>query len=250
MKDIKAIGFDLFNTLITAQPQALLEAQQRLIASLRTGGLTLDTEAFQQAYKEAAVSFIEEAHRSGRETHNRFWISAALKTQGYDIDPDDRRIATAVETYFSVFPAYCRAIPQTEKMLQSLRGRYKLGLLSNFTHPPAAMQIMQSVGLLPFFDVVLISGALGYRKPHPLVFRRLLGQLGVAAEQVVFVGDDVEADIQGAASAGMQPVWAVHVREQNIASAKMMQPGEAREPGAGVPKVASWRQFTELLATD
>ena len=52
-------------------------------------------------------------------------------------------------------------------MLGELKERYRLGLLSNFTHAPAAKEIIDGVGLASLFDVVLISGDLGYRNPHP-----------------------------------------------------------------------------------
>ena len=90
---IKAIGFDLFNTLMTVHPQAMKEAHQKLFNALLQQGIEVDAVPFTQAYVEAAKHFVEEAHREGRETHNRFWIAEALKSQGYEISPDDSRIA-------------------------------------------------------------------------------------------------------------------------------------------------------------
>jgi hypothetical protein len=63
MLPIKAIGFDLFNTLIMAGPGAVGEALTRLTDNLRAGGLDIDPERFQTVYREAAVRFIKEAHR-------------------------------------------------------------------------------------------------------------------------------------------------------------------------------------------
>ena len=91
-------------------------------------------------------------------------------------------------------------------MLSTLRKVYRLGLLTNFTHGPAAREIIDTLGLNPFFDVVLISGELGYRKPHPFVFRQLIKYLGVEKDQILYVGDDPEPDITGAQKAGLQPV--------------------------------------------
>jgi putative hydrolase of the HAD superfamily len=195
MNHITAIGFDLFNTLITVEPHALDEAMRRLIRNLRQSGLELGDEPFKEAHQEAALRFIEKARQNGRETHNRFWISAALQTQGYDVPPDDLRIAAAVTAYFSAFLKRCHLIPGTKEMLRALRGLYRLGLLTNFTHAPAAREIIDRVGLTPFFDVLLISGDLGYRKPHPLVFRRLIEHLGVEKNQILYVGDDPEPDL-------------------------------------------------------
>jgi len=97
-------------------------------------------------------------------------------------------------------------------MLETLKGKYRLGLLSNFTHAPAALRIIDHMGLSPFFDVVLISGQIGYRKPHPSVFRRLVESLCVNGGETLYVGDDPEADINGALRAGLQPVWFTYAR--------------------------------------
>ena len=125
---IKAIGFDLFNTLIMAGPGAVGEALTRLTDNLRAGGLDLDPERFQTVYREAAVRFIKEAHREGKETHNRFWISAALTEMGHPLSPEDARVAAAVEAYFSAFYAFCRLIPGTDEMLAGLKRQIPPGL--------------------------------------------------------------------------------------------------------------------------
>ena len=247
MHQIKAIGFDLFNTLITADSEALHEAMSRLTDSLQESGLTLDQETFIKAHREAALGFIKETRRHGRETHNRFWISAALETQGYKLQPDDPRIAKAVNAYFSAFPEHCRLIPGTRKMLETLKGLYHLGLLSNFTHGPAAREIIEGVGLTPFFDVVVISGELGYCKPHPLIFHRLIEQLGVKENQTIYVGDDPGPDITGAQGAGLQPVWMTYVRDNDLPVSPSVSLGRAEIPNGEVPRISTWNELLTLL---
>lgn len=247
MNHIKAIGFDLFNTLITVEPQALKEAMSRLVRSLRKSGLAVESEPFKQAHRNAALRFLKEAQRDGRETHNRFWISAALNDQEYSVPPDDDRIAVAVEAYFSAFYEHCHLIPGTTEMLGTLKEQYPLGLLSNFTHGPAAREIIDRVGLNLFFDVVLISGELGYRKPHPLVFRRLVEHLGVDNHLVLYVGDDPEPDITGAQRAGLQPVWTTFVRDHNLPLAPGIPYSTAEGLDDSVPRISTWRDLLSLL---
>lgn len=247
MNQIKAIGFDLFNTLITVEPQTIGEAMRRLLKSLQKGGFALDYESFKQAHRQAALGFLEETRRDGRETHNRFWISTALKSLGYNVPPDDPRIATAVDGYFSAFFPYCHLVPGTREMLGTLRGKYRLGLLTNFTHPPAAREILDRVGLTPLFDVVLISGELGYRKPHPSVFRQLIDHLKVEKNRILYIGDDPESDITGARQAGLQPVWMTYVRDHNIPSAPGVLFKPAQDPDDNVPRVSTWKDLFSFL---
>jgi len=247
MNHIKAIGFDLFNTLVTAEIQTLDEAMRRLIKSLRKSGFELESEQFKEAYREVALEFVKKAREDGIETHNSFWISAALKSQGYNILPDDARIALAVDNYFSAFFLYCHLIPGTKEMLSCLRDVYRLGLLTNFTHGPAVRNIINKLGLSPFFDVVLISGELGYRKPHPFVFHQLIEQLGVRNDQILYVGDDPEPDITGAQKAGLQPVLTTYVRDQNIPSVPGIFFKGEEKLDCKVPRISKWGDLLSLL---
>ncbi|MEA2039287.1 MAG: HAD family hydrolase [Thermodesulfobacteriota bacterium] len=247
MNRISALGFDLFNTLITVEANILGDAVSRLMYSLEQSGLALDHESFKKSHKAIAMRFFERARQDHRETHNRFWISEALESQGYHVLPDDRIIARAVDAYFSAFFQHCRLIPGTEEMLIRLKDRYCLGLLSNFTHPPAAREIIRIVGLEPFFDVVLISGDIGYRKPHPLIFRRFIEHLGVDKDQLVYVGDDPGPDIKGAQQAGIQPVWTTYVLDKNIPFAPGDPSFRGEEPDRSVPRISTWKELLFVL---
>ena len=247
MQNIKSVGFDLFNTLITMEFQALKDALSRLTSSLRENGFAIEHSAFVKAHSEAVLEFLEKTKRDGKESHNRFWISTALAKLGHEVSPENPHISAAVETYFSAFIQYARLIPGTKEMLTSLRQNYRIGLLSNFTHPPAASQIIAEFDLEPFFDVMLISGDLGYRKPHLSVFEALIDQLGVEKEEIAFVGDDPEADVEGARRAGLQPVWTTYVRDNNITPAPGVVGEGLTDPDPSVPRISNWKDLLSLL---
>lgn len=248
MSDIRAIGFDLFNTLITVEPQTLQEAHARLFCSLRESGLPrLEEDAFRKAHRQAAMDHLAECRASGRETHNRFWISAALQAQGYQVSPDEPTIARAVESYFSAFLQYCHLIPDTLEMLQNLKKSYPLGLLTNFTHGPAARNIIDHLGITSFFGIILISGELGFRKPHPSVFLKLIEHFGVETEKILYVGDDPEPDIYGASAVGLQPVWTTYVVDHEIPYARGILTGVPNPPDPSVPRISTWQDLLSLL---
>ena len=248
MQHIQAIGFDLFETLITVHHRARDETMGRLLQSLQTTGLVIAREAFVPAYRAAARRFREAAHTEGKETHNRFWISAALQELGYQVQPEDPRIALAVEAYFSAFIDYAAPIPGTVDMLAALKARYRLGLLSNLTHAPAALRIIDKLGMAPFFDAVLVSGQLGYRKPHPRVFLALLEQLGTPKEQTAFVGDNLDADVRGAQQVGIQPIWMNYMQAEKALEAQGL--ADPLPPAApSVPTVTHWQDLLTLLHT-
>lgn len=249
MQHIQAIGFDLFETLITVHNLvAREETMGRLLQSLQTSGFAIAPEAFPPLYRAAARRFSAAAHQEGKETHNRFWISAALQELGYQVEPEDPCIGLAVEAYFSAFVDYAAPIPGTVDMLARLKTRYRLGLLSNLTHAPAALRIIDKLGMAPFFDVVLVSGELGYRKPHPRVFLALLEQLGTLKEHTAFVGDNLDADVRGAQQVGIQPIWMNYVQAQKALEAPgLTDPLPPATPD--VPTITHWQDLLTLLHT-
>jgi putative hydrolase of the HAD superfamily len=60
-------------------------------------------------------------------------------------------------------------------------------------------------GLETYFDTVICSAIVGYRKPHPQIFQALLQALAIEPSRIAFVGDDWIADIEGATAAGLVP---------------------------------------------
>ncbi len=70
----------------------------------------------------------------------------------------------------------------------------------------------EALGLAPFLDAMVFSDEAGARKPAPAIFLRACGELGVEPAAALYVGDDLEADVQGAAGVGMQTVQAVWFR--------------------------------------
>ncbi len=247
MHDINAIGFDLFNTLVTFSSDAADKAMDCLFLSLRESYPNIERGSFERAHWDAAIHFLEKARQDNKETHNRFWISAALENLGYEASPDHPFVNRAVEAYFSLFPESCRLIPGTREMLESLKGVYRLGLLSNFTHAPAVRDIIEALGIDQFFDVVLISGELGYRKPHPLVFERLVQSLGFEHRQTLFVGDDLGPDISGAKNAGLHPVWMTYARDESKTFFKGLSYEKHKRLEMEVLKISCWNELQSIL---
>jgi putative hydrolase of the HAD superfamily len=96
-------------------------------------------------------------------------------------------------------------VPGVESMLADLRGRYRLGLLTN--GPVVAQRSkLRELGWEDAFDVALVTGELPSGKPDAAAFEALLSELGTDAEETVFVGDDTDADIVGASGAGLTAV--------------------------------------------
>ncbi len=244
---IKAIGFDLFNTLIVARPNTLVEALERLMDSLMGKGIHFKREDFKKLYTQAVISFIQEARKTGKETHNRFWIAKALYELGYPLSPHGPEVASAIEAYFSAFFEYCRLIPGTQEALGILAGNYPLGLLTNFTDAEVGKRLVKHFDLEGFFSAVVISGEIGYRKPHPRTFQVLMAEMGFEASDLVYVGDDPAPDIEGARKAGIRPVWFTYAQDHGVRNIPMAFPTDLTEPNIPVIRVSTWEEFLSLF---
>ena len=263
MERITAIGFDLFDTLVTLENLGFQEAMERLVRELQGQGFAVDSETFLPIYRETASNFMSSAREAGKETHNRFWISAALQQLGHETTPDDARLARVVDAYFSAFLDHAVLLPHTLSALRLLKRHYRLGLLSNFTHPPVVYELLKRFELDDVLDVQLVSGELGYRKPLPVVFDALAERIGVPNAQIAFVGDNLQADIEGAKNAGLWPIhttYAQHyktMQNDGAAAAHTDDPDppawlgdapEARQGGdAEVAQIRSWDDLLRLL---
>jgi HAD superfamily hydrolase (TIGR01549 family) len=207
MPTVKGIGFDLFGTLVLQERFSFDQCLDALFDSLMMSGLQLEKESFVEAYRGVNRRLMAEAMANGTETQNRLWVAGALQALGAAVDPHDPRVEQAVDAYFEPFIRSCQLIPGTEEMLAALVEYCPLALLSNFTHPPAVDEILARLRIQRFFGAILVSGRLGIRKPHPEVFAQLATGLGVAAADVLFVGDELQSDIVGAQRVGMRTVW-------------------------------------------
>jgi putative hydrolase of the HAD superfamily len=98
--------------------------------------------------------------------------------------------------------------------------------------------------------VILISGELGYRKPHPLVFGRLIETLGGNSDQILYIGDDPEPDIIGAQRSGLQPIWTTYVRDHHIALVPGIPYSSPESLNGSVPRISRWSELLDLLGVE
>lgn len=99
-------------------------------------------------------------------------------------------------------PSAWRMFPDVLPTLRALRGKVRLGVLSNFDarlHP-----LLTGHGLDGFFDPVVISSESAACKPEAAIFARASAIAGCAPEKCLLAGDDPLNDWEGAATAGWQ----------------------------------------------
>ena len=77
---------------------------------------------------------------------------------------------------------------------------------------------LRKTGIADLVTACIVSEEFGIRKPDPRIFRHALGRIGATAESTLFIGDNPEDDILGAAGAGMYTAWISLGRSWEITS--------------------------------
>jgi FMN phosphatase YigB (HAD superfamily) len=97
--------------------------------------------------------------------------------------------------------------PERTQVLEALKARYSLGLLSNFDSAETGLKILATHGLRPYFSPIHISEAIGYRKPRREAFLQTAEAMRVTPQEVLCIGDTFALDVVGAKSVGMDAAW-------------------------------------------
>lgn len=96
-----------------------------------------------------------------------------------------------------------QAYPEAASVLRRLSAEgLRLGVISNWD--PGARPLLSSLGLIDYFETVIISSEVGCSKPDERIFRIALDKAGVDASRCLYVGDNYYDDGIGASSVGMR----------------------------------------------
>jgi putative hydrolase of the HAD superfamily len=95
--------------------------------------------------------------------------------------------------------------PDTIPALQQLRACGKrLGIVSNWS--PNCQTLLDDMGLAQYFDFFIVSGVIGIEKPDPRIFDAAVQASGKPITELLYIGDSVFHDVQGAQNAGMDAI--------------------------------------------
>ena len=109
--------------------------------------------------------------------------------------------------FLSAMADICSMLEGAVSLLESLRGKVKLGIVTNgFTQLQEVR--LKRTGLREHFEVLVVSEEVGFAKPHKGIFDHALSLMGnPTPDQVLMVGDTLESDILGGINASFDTCW-------------------------------------------
>lgn len=203
---IKAVFFDLYNTLVGFYPpRQVVQAEAG-----RSFGLDLEPGGILRGYVDAD-NFM--THQNARKHYGRLnsvdqavffarYEQLVLHGAGVEADVDfaGRMWERVQQIPYKLIP-YDDAVPA----LNAIRARgLKTGAISNLDVD--LENLSKELGLGTYLDCKVSSRIAGAEKPDPRIFRFALDRLGVRPEEAIHVGDQYHGDVVGARAAGMGAV--------------------------------------------
>ncbi len=207
MPQAKALITDYIGTLVNARRYTLEASMAKLHSALTEAGFETNLKEFLQAYTKAHEKYRLVRYGELREVTNAVWVSEALRTLGFKVGEDDARMKAALDVFFQAFIDSLELRSCAEKLLRKIAVTCKLGLVSNFTYAPVVHDSLKKLGINEFFNAVVVSEEVGWRKPHKRIFEVALERLGITAGEAIYVGDSPLEDIKGASQAGIKTIF-------------------------------------------
>ena len=172
-------------------------------------GADLDARALEHAFRQAwATAPAREPQDGPRADDDKGWWRAVVENVLAGVLSHEQAAGFDVAAFFeAVYAHFARpgvwyAYPEVYDVLTQLRRKgYLLAIISNFDR--RLYPVLADLGLVDFFDTVVISSEVGADKPDPRIFKHALERLGIQPGQAWHVGDDPKRD-WGAEALGLR----------------------------------------------
>ncbi len=191
---IQALLFDAGGTLVMPNFRRMAEEYERDGISVTADALAraealarLDFERgdFVRSHTDSWISFLQDiARRAG----------VAYAPAAYE----------RLRAYHDTENLWERVIDGTHAALDTLRSRYRLGVISNANG--TVKHLFRRLGLATYFETIIDSAEAGIEKPDVRIFQLALRDLNADAADAAYVGDVYKIDILGARAAGMRAI--------------------------------------------
>ena len=102
--------------------------------------------------------------------------------------------------------------PHLAETMERLREMgIRMGVISNIISHSVVPHFLAEYGIDGYMDCVITSCGTGIRKPDPEIFRVAERKMGLAPEELAYVGDTISRDVRGTRAAG----WRLMIQIRN-----------------------------------
>jgi HAD superfamily hydrolase (TIGR01509 family) len=199
---IKAVLFDMGNTLVKYDYGSPEEVFKKILTSLGFyKSLDEIKKAFLSAEREAEDTNLLSSF--GKIKCEEFWYRwDSLVLKHLKIEENEELPKIIHSRWFDFVDS--TLYPEAKQVLLELKQRgLKIGLIST-AYEEEIQFILEKADLeKTTFDIIVGVDTIRKAKPNPDTFKYAISKLNVKPEEAIFVGDNVEADYEGAEKAGI-----------------------------------------------
>src|SRR5262245_7383934 len=206
LRPLQAVFFDVGGTVLQVRPSV----GHVYAAAAEKLGYPVDPDqinrAFRQAWKRSLLRRREAEYVTSDEVLRDEW--RIIVGESFDGLLPGEAARRAFEDLFEHFagPEPWSLAPRALETFRTLKAEgLVLGVLSNWDS--RLTSILATLGVLDFFDHLVISHAVKVEKPHPLIFEEAARSAGRDRAGLLMVGDSWEQDIAPALALGWRAVW-------------------------------------------
>ena len=207
---IKLALFDLGSTLVYFRgnwDRVVSEAIELMSKEVIRFGYPINQDILNNEYTEALRQYYIDRDIDNIEHSPTKLLNEVLKTH-HEIKLQPQELQQALDIFYDHTGSHWMLDKEAIPMLQQLKDEgYHLGLISNASYSRDVRKQLEKNNLTPFFEQILISADIGYRKPHAIIFQKALDFFIVEPSQAVMIGDTLNADIIGSRRMGMKNIW-------------------------------------------
>tara|TARA_Y100001970_G_scaffold35286_1_gene43565 strand:- start:32891 stop:33583 length:693 start_codon:yes stop_codon:yes gene_type:complete len=193
--------FDLDHTLWDFERNSKLTFQ-KIFSELK---INIPLEHFIKNYKPINLSMWKKYRKNiiSQEELRYVRLKKTFESLNKTIEPNI--INNISKLYIDYLSSYPHLFPGTINVLNELSDKYNLHIITN-GFKNIQYKKLESSGIVKFFKNVFTSEDFGYKKPHPLIFKKALEITDTSPSSAIMIGDSLEVDILGSMQQGMQAI--------------------------------------------
>jgi HAD superfamily hydrolase (TIGR01549 family) len=213
MTSLKLLSLDLFETLVHFKAHDF-DSRSTLINALQKHPEVPEIP-FDDLYSEYyhMVRTNMRNYEIEEEIRNDHILLNIWRNHNIQITPELEQTAlNVIITYFDNVTNLIQPFSGVYETLENLKEKFTLVLLSNHSWAPNGEEVLSHFQLEDYFDKIIFSGKIGYKKPSSKIFDVILKSFPMKRENILHCGDDYVADVIGALKYGCKALWIENTR--------------------------------------
>jgi len=200
----KNIFFDLYGTLLhNRTDEHSKHAYEKISAWLKERGIDIDPDKLKDEYFDKCKDHAKRMKKEYSEIRLDYVFFEILE----EFKPSDEIIKELALEFRKATTTEIYPIPGSQEVLKELeKDNFNLAIVSNAQRIFTDLELQQ-FKFHKYFDHIFISSDIGVKKPSKKFFEYALKKMKVKPEDSIFVGNDIENDVETPKKMGFKTVF-------------------------------------------